>query len=195
MRHLAPSSASRSAEPALRTPCSVVTGSMGAKELPVLGDALRRCGVEVRTQTLMEDVTDRGVRITGGKEVETATIVWSAGVRPDDAVSVEVARSPSKRIVVDKQFRIDNCPGAFAIGDLASVRYEGSELPMLSPPAMQAGHHGARLILGKSQPPFRYIDNGTLATIGRSSGVGQVGPSGSPASPAGLPGSWCTSTL
>lgn len=137
---------------------------------------LRRHGVEVRTQTLMEDVTDRGVRVTGGEEVETATIVWSAGVRPDDAtVGVEVTRSPSKRVVVDGQFRIMACPGAFAIGDLASMRYGGSELPMLSPPAMQAGRYVARLILGESQPSFRYIDKGTLATIGRNSAVGQVG--------------------
>lgn len=139
--------------------------------------ALRRRGVEVRTQTLMEDVTDRGVRVTGGEEVETATIVWSAGVRADDAtVSVEVTRSPSKRVIVDGQFRIKDCPGAFAIGDLASVRWTRSELPMLSPPAMQAGRYVARLILGESQPSFRYIDKGTLATIGRNSAVGQVGP-------------------
>ena len=40
---------------------------------------------------------------------------------------------------------------------------------------MQAGRYVARLILGESQPSFRYIDKGTLATIGRNSAVGQVG--------------------
>jgi len=141
--------------------------------------ALRRRGVEVRTQTLMEDITDRGVRVTGGEEVETATIVWSAGVRAEDAtVSVEVTRSPSKRVIVDEQFRIKDCPGAFAIGDLASVRWTRSELPMLSPPAMQAGRYVARLILGESPPRFATSTRGpslplaaTLPSAGRTTPV------------------------
>ena len=48
---------------------------------------------------------------------------------------------------------------------------------MLSPPAMQAGRYVAREIVhGPSARPFRYRDKGSLATIGRTSAVGQVGP-------------------
>jgi NADH dehydrogenase len=48
---------------------------------------------------------------------------------------------------------------------------------MLSPPAMQAGRFVAREIVeGPSSRPFHYRDKGTLATIGRTSAVGQVGP-------------------
>ena len=48
---------------------------------------------------------------------------------------------------------------------------------MLSPPAMQAGRYVAREIVhGPSPQPFRYRDKGSLATIGRTSAVGQVGP-------------------
>ena len=48
---------------------------------------------------------------------------------------------------------------------------------MLSPPAMQAGRYVAREIVhGPPSRPFRYRDKGTLATIGRTSAVGQVGP-------------------
>jgi NADH dehydrogenase len=50
-------------------------------------------------------------------------------------------------------------------------------MPMLSPPAMQAGRYVAREILdGPARRPFRYRDKGTLATIGRTAAVGQVGP-------------------
>ena len=48
---------------------------------------------------------------------------------------------------------------------------------MLSPPAMQAGRYVAREITaGPARRAFRYRDKGTLATIGRTSAVGQVGP-------------------
>jgi len=74
-------------------------------------------------------------------------------------------------------------PGVvYAIGDVASVRPggAGSELPMLSPPAMQEGRYVARAIRHGGRPgrPFRYRDKGTMATIGRRAAVAQVGPVG-----------------
>ena len=51
---------------------------------------------------------------------------------------------------------------------------------MLSPPAMQAGRYVAReILLGlrpgqRPQRPFRYVDKGTMATIGRNAAVGQI---------------------
>src|SRR5205807_8419476 len=67
------------------------------------------------------------------------------------------------------------------IGDAASVtdgRGE-AELPMLSPPAMQAGRYVAKSILARARggaepPPFRYVDKGTMATIGRRAAVADV---------------------
>jgi NADH dehydrogenase FAD-containing subunit len=52
---------------------------------------------------------------------------------------------------------------------------------MLSPPAMQEGRYVARMIrageaTAAGQPPFRYQDKGTMATIGRRAAVAQVGP-------------------
>ena len=65
----------------------------------------------------------------------------------------------------------------FAIGDVAAARDKhGDVLPMVSPPAMQAGRYVARHILdGGTRRAFRYRDKGTLATIGRTAAVGQIG--------------------
>ena len=66
------------------------------------------------------------------------------------------------------------------IGDAASVKEDGGELPMLSPPAMQGGRYVARAIkdriAGRSEPrkPFRYVDKGTMATIGRHAAVADL---------------------
>jgi NADH dehydrogenase len=41
---------------------------------------------------------------------------------------------------------------------------------------MQEGRYVAKHILGRTKRPFRYFDKGTLATIGRTAAVGEVGP-------------------
>lgn len=138
--------------------------------------ALRRRGVEVRTGAMVASADERTVRLSDGSAIPTATIVWSAGVAPDDPLGDTVPRSRSRRVEVGPDLRIRGRPDAFAIGDVASVAWGGVELPMLSPPAMQAGRYVARAILrsvrgASPTPPFRYIDKGTMATIGRNAAV------------------------
>ena len=70
-------------------------------------------------------------------------------------------------------------PEIFIIGDLANVRHQtGKPLPGLAPVAMQEGRYVAKLIRrrlsGKTLPPFRYRDRGTLATIGRYKAVADL---------------------
>jgi NADH dehydrogenase len=134
---------------------------------------LEHRGIEVRTHTLVVSADDHGVVLRDGTEVPTATLVWTAGVRPNDIV-----HDTPRRIEVDKYLRVVGASNAFAIGDVAAAHdRHGNELPMVSPPAMQAGRYVARSIInGGSKRPFRYRDKGTLATIGRQSAVGQVGP-------------------
>jgi NADH dehydrogenase len=134
---------------------------------------LERRGVEVRTDTLVASADDTGVVLHDGTEVETATMVWTAGVRPNDPV-----HEKPERLSVDDHLRVLGAPDVFAIGDVAAARDKhGDVLPMVSPPAMQAGRYVARHILdGRTRRGFRYRDKGTLATIGRRAAVGQVGP-------------------
>jgi len=81
---------------------------------------------------------------------------------------------------VDGQLRLPEHPEIFVIGDAASVQDDGGELPMLSPPAMQAGRYVARSIVARAtgmadrRKPFRYVDKGTMATIGRRAAVADV---------------------
>ena len=83
-------------------------------------------------------------------------------------------RTRGGRVQVDGWLGLSGSPGVYAIGDAASVRTKDGELPMLSPPAMQAGRFVARAILGRQQGPFRYVDKGTMATIGRRAAVADV---------------------
>ena len=133
---------------------------------------LERRGVDVRLNTLVASADDKGVVLQDGTEVPTATMVWTAGVRPNDPL-----HEKPQRLEVDDHLRVVGAENVFAIGDVAAARdRHGKELPMVSPPAMQAGRYAARHILDPDiRRGFRYRDKGTLATIGRRSAVGQVG--------------------
>jgi NADH:ubiquinone reductase (H+-translocating) len=144
---------------------------------------LRQLGVEVRLNTFLEGATDPAASLSGGDEIPTRTVVWTAGVRPQvPAIEGNVVRSRSRRLVVDDRLRIPGAEGAFAIGDAASIGYRGDELPMLSAPAMQAGRYVARQIIDEGKqgvsvrlPHFRYVNKGVMATIGRHAAVGVIG--------------------
>jgi NADH dehydrogenase len=133
---------------------------------------LEQLGVEVRTNTFVESANDDGVVLHDGTKVPTATLVWTAGVQPNDLL-----HEKPKRLDVDDHMRLAGAPGVFAIGDVAAGHDKhGNVLPMVSPPAMQAGRYVARHIVDPAyRRPFRYRDKGTLATIGRRAAVGQIG--------------------
>jgi len=133
---------------------------------------LEHRGVDVRTNTLVASADDRGVVLRDGTEIPTATMVWTAGVQPNDVVHENPVR-----LAVDDHLRVIAAKNVFAIGDVAAGHdRHGDVLPMVSPPAMQAGRYVARHILDPGmRRKFRYYDKGTLATIGRRSAVGQIG--------------------
>jgi NADH:ubiquinone reductase (H+-translocating) len=139
---------------------------------------LERRGVEVRTGALVKSANGHSVALADGTEIACATIIWSAGVRPNDPIGESpLPRFRNARIQVDEWLRIPSAPGAHGIGDVASPRVGDRDLPMLSPPAMQAGRYVARTIadevrgLKVEHQPFHYTDKGTMATVGRNAGV------------------------
>jgi NADH:ubiquinone reductase (H+-translocating) len=143
---------------------------------------LERRGVQVMTKVLVENADAHAVSLADGTMIPCETIIWSAGVRPNDAIAdATLPRHRNRRLQVDDHLRIPGAPGAYAIGDVATPGEDGPEqLPMLSPPAMQGARYVARAILDEvagdrhERPPFHYVDKGTMATIGRNAGVAHL---------------------
>src|SRR5204863_5820107 len=85
-------------------------------------------------------------------------------------------------VTVNPDLTLPGHPEVFAIGDMVRVSDgHGGTLPLLgvAPEAMQEGRYVARAIRarlgGEGRPrPFRYVDKGNLATIGRLRAVGEV---------------------
>jgi NADH dehydrogenase len=138
---------------------------------------LRRRGVDIRLNTLVASADATGATTHAGHAIPTETLVWTAGVLAGDVpVEPNVAHDRMGRYVVDDHLRVVGADGAFAIGDVGGApRKHGHEAPMLAPPAMQQGRYVARQILKPSGKKFRYFDKGTMATIGRTAGLAQIG--------------------
>ncbi len=140
-------------------------------------------GVDVRVGTAVQHVDATRVTLASGEVLQTHTLIWAAGVAASPLVdALGVATGRSGRIVVGPDLRIEGHPNAYAIGDVAAIpdlrHPDRGPLPMLAPVAMQSGRHAAdeivRSIEGRPPSTFRYLDKGTMATIGRRAAVAEL---------------------
>jgi NADH dehydrogenase len=143
--------------------------------------SLRNMGVEVRTGTRVTGIDANGVSI-GAERLEAGTVLWAAGVRAATSESVFPApRDAAGRVIVEQDCSVPGQPRVFCVGDAARFVPAGSEqpLPGVSPVAIQQGRFVARqiqrLIAGQPTQAFAYYDKGSMATIGRSSAVVELG--------------------
>jgi NADH:ubiquinone reductase (H+-translocating) len=140
---------------------------------------LEALGVEVRTGALVTDVDGHGVCI-GPERIESRTVLWAAGVAASPVGrSLGAPVDRAGRVKVEKDLTLAGSREVFVVGDLAAIDQEGRPVPGVAPAAMQMGTHAARNVLraiaGQPLAPFRYVDKGSLATIGRRAAVADFG--------------------
>jgi NADH:ubiquinone reductase (H+-translocating) len=140
---------------------------------------LRAMGVEVRTNTRVTEIDTDGVTC-GSERLTTSTVLWAAGVRGSplcQTIGLDVDRQGRAKVLADCS--VPGRPEVFVVGDAAAFVPEGQEraLPGVSPVAMQQGRFVARQIgrsiNGQPRETFRYVDKGSMATIGRKRAVAQ----------------------
>jgi NADH:ubiquinone reductase (H+-translocating) len=141
-------------------------------------DQLASLGVEVRTHCRVENVDEDGI-LAGRKRVVARTVLWAAGVRGTPIVrSLGVPLDHHGKVSVSPTLRAPGLPNVFVIGDLAALEQDGKPVPGVAPAAMQEGRFAAHAIAaeiaGEPGKPFRYLNKGELATIGRSKAVGTL---------------------
>lgn len=142
-------------------------------------DQLKDLGVEVRTGAKVTNIDARGVEL-GAERIDCSTVIWAAGVRGAPITEkLGVPLDRAGRIVVERDCSLPGHQDSFAIGDIASFTGEdGKLLPGVSPVAMQQARFVAKILRmprGSKRDTFRYTDKGTMATIGRSRAIAQVG--------------------
>ncbi len=146
---------------------------------------LQRLGVEVRTSSPVESITQGTIRLKNGQVIKAGNILWGAGVLAHPLTrKLGTDLDRAGRIKVAPDLGLPAHPEVFAIGDLVSLMQpNGKPVPGVAPAAMQMARHVARLLqaelsgsyAGSARPAFRYRDKGNLATIGRSAAIAQFG--------------------
>ncbi|MEU0225565.1 FAD-dependent oxidoreductase [Streptomyces sp. NPDC006284] len=134
---------------------------------------LRQRGVDVRMGLSVKEATHDGVLLTDGTSVDTRTLVWCVGVRPDPLVESLGLPMERGRLLVDPHLQVPGRPELFACGDVAAVPdldRPGQYTPMT---AQHAWRHGkvcaqnvaASLGIGERRA-YRHRDLGFVVDLG-----------------------------
>jgi NADH:ubiquinone reductase (H+-translocating) len=151
--------------------------------------------VEPLTGARVTHIDAQGLRYRSGPSgaeqehrLAARTVVWAAGVAASP-LGQAVQRGTgctldrAGRVQVEPDLSVPGHAEIHVVGDLAAARSfapgaEPRPVPGVSPAAKQMGRSAARNLLrrlrGQTTQPFRYIDYGSLATIGRRSAVVMV---------------------
>jgi NADH dehydrogenase len=140
---------------------------------------LERLGIEVRTDARVTDLGPDFVEI-GDEVIASRTALWAAGVKASPLTShLGVPLDRAGRIWVEDDLSVPDRPEVFALGDLIAKSQDGAPLPGVAQLAVQSGRHAAKNVLatvrGRPRLPFRYVDKGSMATIGRHKAVAKLG--------------------
>ncbi|MFF3308843.1 NAD(P)/FAD-dependent oxidoreductase [Streptomyces sp. NPDC002952] len=134
---------------------------------------LRRRGVDVRTGTSVKEATPDGVLLSDGEFVDTRTLVWCVGVRPDPLAETLGLPMERGRLLVDPYLQVPGRPEVYACGDAAAVpdlEKPGQYTPMTAQHAWRQGKVAARNVAASfgtgERRPYRHRDLGFTVDLG-----------------------------
>jgi NADH dehydrogenase len=142
---------------------------------------LKRLGITVMLNTRVTDFDGNILSIGDDTHIETKTVIWAAGISgvvPTGFPDVSIGRG--RRLVVDEFNRIEGFDDVFAIGDvsvMSTVDFPNGH-PQVAQVAIQQGLNLSRNFLCMKRSwklsKFKYIDRGSMATIGRNRAVADL---------------------
>jgi NADH:ubiquinone reductase (H+-translocating) len=147
--------------------------------------ALEKLGVEVQLGAMVVDVDERGIELQEKdgthRRINAVTKVWAAGVQANslgETLSKQTGAPLDRagRISVNPDLTLPGHPEVFVVGDMINLDH----LPGVAQVAIQGAKYAAKEIQGRlqgkaPQPPFKYFDKGSMATISRFRAVAMIG--------------------
>jgi NADH dehydrogenase len=137
---------------------------------------LHKLGVFVKTNTAVREIKPRHIILKDGEPIPAEVTIWAAGVKGEPTAGLLNLPIVGTRIDTDENLEVNHYPNIWAIGDINGTKgADGRFLPMVAPVALQQGKWVAKQILrkvaGKPLVPFKYLDKGSMATIGRHKAI------------------------
>jgi NADH dehydrogenase len=166
--------------PVLVHPGPLILPELGARLGAYAQRKLAERQVEIRVNTRVTAISDRGVELSDGTAIKARTLVWTAGTSPNPTLESLPCKKERGRLVVNEYMEVPGSPLVWALGDCALVPdpRTGRPYPPTAQHAMRQGKILAKnveaAILGRSRTPFVFSTIGLLAAIGRRTGVAQI---------------------
>jgi NADH dehydrogenase len=130
-------------------------------------------GVKILTEARVEKVDEHGVTVLGTR-IESATVLWTAGVTPSPILKLLDAKTdPAGRVCVSPFLSVPEQEGVFVVGDAAALAQNGRPLPGVAQVAIQEGRYVGRFVSAQLKGdtptrPFHYFDKGNMAVVGKN---------------------------
>ncbi|WP_456421646.1 NAD(P)/FAD-dependent oxidoreductase [Lutibacter sp.] len=157
----------------------VMSNKASSQSLKYLTDL----NVNVLVNEAVIDYDGTLVKTKSGKEINAKNLIWTAGVKglfPNGLDNKDnVVRG--NRLKTNDNLKIIGFDNIYAIGDVSAMITEKTPKghPQVAQPAIQQGKYLAenflKIINNKPLKPFKYIDKGSLATVGKRRAVADLG--------------------
>ncbi|MBT2213895.1 MULTISPECIES: NAD(P)/FAD-dependent oxidoreductase [Actinomadura] len=145
-------------------------------------EALRRRGIEIKTETLLKSAEGRHIVLSDGEEFDAGTLVWTAGVKPHPVVGdSDLPLDDKGRVKATAELTVEGLEHVYAAGDNAAVPDLTDTGDFTAPNAQHAVRQAKRLgdniaadVCGKPRKPYRHAYVGSVAGLGLHKGVANV---------------------
>ncbi|UVF22710.1 NAD(P)/FAD-dependent oxidoreductase (plasmid) [Microvirga terrae] len=157
---------------------NAIAPDMGAGPRPVIEEALQKLGVEVRLGAGVAALDQSGVMLSDGDRIESATVIWAAGIRAAPLTAqIPAERDNFGRLIVDRDLRVPSEPSVFATGDAAQATCDdlGNYALMSCQHATRmgafAGHNAAADLLRIPTKPYHQKAYVTCLDLGEAGAI------------------------
>lgn len=136
--------------------------------------------VDVRLETTMKSYDNNIITLGNGEEIYSEMVIWTAGItgEPFEFIGGSPVLARGNRFEVDEYNTVKGVDDVYAIGDISFLcndDYPTTGHPQLAQVALQQAKNLARnLNKGSALRPFKYVDKGTMATVGRNRAVADL---------------------
>lgn len=142
---------------------------------------LTEIGVHLKLGVPVTEVPTDGVTLADGTTIPSRVVVWAGGLKAGPVLAASgLPQGKGGRIDVAPDLTAPGFTGVYVLGDAANIPDgKGAHLPQLASVAQQAGKWAAHNIeadlAGGQRKPFRYLDKGIMAMVGRGAAVAEIG--------------------
>ena len=142
-------------------------------------EAITKLGVVVKLNAQVVDYVDDTVYFANGETIQTKNLIWAAGITAKEFEGIpKDSYGRGKRLITDAFNKLKSTNTIFAIGDTC-IEMSDADFPNGHPQvaqvAIQQGINLAQnfklMLDNKPLKPFKYIDKGSMAIIGKMKAV------------------------